>query len=721
MKVMKKMVGIMLSLVLVLGMIMPNIKVNATGDAKVSVEKVEAKYHGVVVEGMKPEQIDDSKVEYICTFSDGNKESFYKHEKVLGFYVAPSLFPEKVSDDGTWGAGKQYLTGTLCDKEFRLEIDVVSKADSPIKAISAVAESDLVPDWHWGSYDMGKTKFLQVEYCNPKVTVTYSDGTQETMTYKALKSRFKGVEPRLWLDDNSLQGTGKRTANLDFYGRSCTFDVNVIDNPVDHISAVTTKPLVKGFRGNIYSLVWDGGLLITVHYKDGREISGSPDDLLALLNDLPDDMTYADMDKVTVGKNVRKMKFLNRMCDVEYEVIEDKNPVVSLSAKLKDGAVLYQNTSSYNRAWYNYGHLIDVTLTYKDGTTLSGTIDKVNQHLDKTDIYEVATQDSQSDDEWTIGKHQVTVSYKDLEKTVEVEVVDNPYSKVTISNTDDFTVVLEKKGGEKETYKASKFDPSGSNGSSHNMLGYLETDKGTLPVEVKFAGGRHPDYTELSYMIVNGIKSNALQDCKWIEQQMMTKMYGDVPKITVNNSASELKEMVLTDMDYLRERESETEVWLEASEKAGNISTEDQTLLNQATEQLKDYETGVVLDFTLYKQYNTISGEVKEKVPEPNGKVSITMAVPEEVLASGTDPSTIKMIRIHDGKTEVLSCVYDATAKTITFETDAFSTYSLVYQGTGTNSQPSSPKTGDSHAVMGYMVLCFAMMAVMFVSKRRKY
>ena len=91
MKVMKKMVGIMLSLVLVLGMIMPNIKVNATGDAKVSVEKVEAKYHGVVVEGMKPEQIDDSKVEYICTFSDGNKESFYKHEKVLGFYVAPSL------------------------------------------------------------------------------------------------------------------------------------------------------------------------------------------------------------------------------------------------------------------------------------------------------------------------------------------------------------------------------------------------------------------------------------------------------------------------------------------------------------------------------------------------------------------------------------------------------------------------------------------------------
>ena len=198
-------------------------------------------------------------------------------------------------------------------------------------------------------------------------------------------------------------------------------------------------------------------------------------------------------------------------------------------------------------------------------------------------------------------------------------------------------------------------------------------------------------------------------------------MYGNVPKITVNNSATELKEMALTDMDYLRERESEIEVWLEVSEKAGNISAEDQTLLNQATEQLEDYETGVVLDFTLYKQYYDMSREVKEKVPEPNGKVSITMAVPEEVLASGTDPSTIKMIRIHNGKTEVLPCVYDATAKTITFETDAFSTYSLVYQGTGTNSQPSSPNTGDSHAVMGYMVLCFAMMAVMFVSKRRKY
>lgn len=702
---MKRVLGIILSIALIFGMILPNMNAVAT-EAK-TLEKVEAKYHGVIVEGMSPDQIDESKVEYICTFSDGDKESFYIYETVLGEEVAPMLNPQDVSSEGTWKAGKQYYTGELCGKTFQLEVDVISKNDSPIKSISAVSTMDLVVDWH--TYQGEPI----LEYCNPKVTITYKDDSKETITYAALKTKFKGVTPTMAIENQSTQGVGKKTVTLDFYGRTCYFDVNVIENPVDHISAVTTKPLIKGYR-DIYSIVYDGGLIISVYYKDGTVIKGTPNEFMYLLNDFPSDMIDYNPNKIVIGKNVRTLHFLEKTCEVEYEVIEDTNSVVALEANTKEDAIVYQNTSMNGRTWYSFEHLIDVTLTYKDGSKLTGTINEVNEKLEQTGIRPVFAEAEESCEDWGLGKHEVVVSYMDLEKTVEVEVVENIYEKATISNENDLTVVLEKKNGEKEIYKANKFLLSGTCGESWNIVGYLETDKGTLPVEVKFLGGRNPEYTEISYMVINGVKSSALSGCEWMEQQMITRMYGDVPKVSVNNSVAELKEMSFSDMDYITGTAESMDVWLAISEKQGSVTKEEQQLLDKAADALGAYKTGVVVDLTLYKG-NT---DEAQKVPEPNGKVSITMAVPESVLASGTDPSTMKIIRIHEGKTEVLNCTYDATSKTVTFETDAFSTYSLAYQGTGIGSATPSPNTGDYNAVIGYMMLCMAMIVVVFAKKK---
>ena len=114
------------------------------------------------------------------------------------------------------------------------------------------------------------------------------------------------------------------------------------------------------------------------------------------------------------------------------------------------------------------------------------------------------------------------------------------------------------------------------------------------------------------------------------------------------------------------------------------------------------------------------------------------------------------MVRVHDGVAEILSSVYDEKEQTLTFKTDRFSTYAIIYNeesGTGNggngnndknnniitdvntkdssntvnnaadNSQTvAAPKTGDSdRAMMGITLLLIAIVGLAGVfGKRRK-
>ena len=705
------------------------------------VKHIEVKYHGVVIEDVTT-QLDPYKMEFVFTFANGSEETFYCYNTVFGDQIAPNFQKAEGAPEG-----KQRWIGYVCEQEVILETDVMKISDAPIKAISVVATNDLVASWHQ-CYDWQTgEEVLDPFATKPEVTLTYQDGSQLTMGYFEMQSKFPEVEAELSLDNNSLEGIGQRTAKLKFYGFEEDFTVNVIENPVERISVVTTKPLIEGYRGDMYDLTFDGGVIITVYYKDGGTVSGTVDELNELLYAYPQE----EHKEVVIGKNVKEYTFLDRTCDVEFEVVPETNPVVSIDAKLRDNAVIYKKQDSPYKAHYGYDHLVDVTITYKDGTKLTGTIGEVNEQLDKKMkvVDQIWIQDDQWEREWGLGTHQGFVTYRDMSAPIEVKVVENPYVKATISNEDGFTVVLEKKDGQIETYKAKRYVSAGSYGDNWNVQGYLETDKGTLPIETKFAGGLRKDYTNIFYMFVHGIKSNSLENCKWMEQQSITKAYGDVPSVQLNNSAEELRELVLMEKDYENVSVEGVNAWLEISNKEGDISAEEQNLLNKATDEIDGYQNGVVVDLTVYKQFGD-SGETlnKEKVPNLNDKISITMQVPEDVLASTTDPSTIKMVRIHNGETQVLPCVYDAATKTITFETDKFSTYAMAYEapasqgGTAsgsTASQPSntndsktqdsaaaqtaqpSPKTGDHNRMFVYFLLCAASLMVLATGKKKEY
>lgn len=108
---------------------------------------------------------------------------------------------------------------------------------------------------------------------------------------------------------------------------------------------------------------------------------------------------------------------------------------------------------------------------------------------------------------------------------------------------------------------------------------------------------------------------------------------------------------------------------------ATNISDDTKTDIE---EQAGEYEVGSVLDLTLEQKINTITGEDawKTNITELEYNMSIALSL-DENLADGED---YEIIRVHDGKTDVVEASYDSETDTLTFDTDRFSTYAIAYK-----------------------------------------
>ena len=95
------------------------------------------------------------------------------------------------------------------------------------------------------------------------------------------------------------------------------------------------------------------------------------------------------------------------------------------------------------------------------------------------------------------------------------------------------------------------------------------------------------------------------------------------------------------------------------------------------------------LDISLFKQ---IGSDTPQSISETDGAVTISLNVPSELINSDTKITrTYKIVRIHEGVATILDCKFDAATNKLSFETDAFSIYALVY----TDTVKEAEKTGD--------------------------
>lgn len=186
----------------------------------------------------------------------------------------------------------------------------------------------------------------------------------------------------------------------------------------------------------------------------------------------------------------------------------------------------------------------------------------------------------------------------------------------------------------------------------------------------------------------------------------------------LTESTSQLTGKVLTADEQARVAKGESvNVYLEVKDVSGSVTDAEKALIEGKR---GNAVIGMYLDFSLFKQ---IGGGTPQAVSDTNGKVAISYTVPDTLINKDSSiVRTYKMIRIHNGKVDVLDCKFDAPSGKITFYSDAFSTYALVYTDAPKGeAQMVSPKTGENDTAGIWLMLAVisAAGAVYFVKSKK--
>lgn len=184
---------------------------------------------------------------------------------------------------------------------------------------------------------------------------------------------------------------------------------------------------------------------------------------------------------------------------------------------------------------------------------------------------------------------------------------------------------------------------------------------------------------------------------------------------TLETPSEELFDKLLTEEEQkLVESGVDIRVDLVVEDISESVSEADKLLVK---EKLGENTIGMYLDITLTKQLGESS---PIKITETAGAVTVMITVPEELRNSNSKlVRTYQVIRVHEGKVDVLDASYDEKTGKLSFETDCFSTYTLVYTDAPAS---NNPNTGDHAnvalhtAVMLVSVICLA--ALLLDSKK---
>lgn len=210
-----------------------------------------------------------------------------------------------------------------------------------------------------------------------------------------------------------------------------------------------------------------------------------------------------------------------------------------------------------------------------------------------------------------------------------------------------------------------------------------------------------------------------------------TSVGSGAPNITLQTTPDEMADAVLTDEEkaYLEDG-IDVHIKLTVEDITDSVSASDK----QAVESIANgFTVGEYIDIELLKQ---IGDRPWENVHETKKPIRITIDIPQRLL--GVEGREFAIARVHNGRAEFLSDL-DNNPATITFETNEFSTYAILYRDPGTTGNPNppenpggtipgkpgdSPQTGDeSHLNLWYTIMCMSIAGfflVFFYGRKKK-
>ena len=222
----------------------------------------------------------------------------------------------------------------------------------------------------------------------------------------------------------------------------------------------------------------------------------------------------------------------------------------------------------------------------------------------------------------------------------------------------------------------------------------------------------------------------------------------NTPDMGLTGTKDEIIDSIFTDEEKKNTNGKNVEVILSVANVNDNVTDDDRKLIDSVL--TPSQKTGIILDITLNVKVDNES----KQMYETNKEITISTELPENLINKDTSVDRkYKVIRIHNGKTDILNAEYDAVTNKLTFATDKFSTYVIVYEDTvkdttgetkpdqngnttdsseNTNvtenvtdvSSETSAKTGDTAVSMELLILVLLLSGGCAVStflKRRKY
>lgn len=319
-----------------------------------------------------------------------------------------------------------------------------------------------------------------------------------------------------------------------------------------------------------------------------------------------------------------------------------------------------------------------------------------------------------------VGTYKIKVSQKEgSNPNYDITFKDGTYTINPLS-IDKGTVVLGnvlKYTGEKQTQEVEQVLVNGKvlNKEDYEVLDNQATKEGKHVLTIKAKGNNHTGSFEYSYAIL------PKENDKIGTGSFTVKTTGDVEisRDEVIDLLIENKKITANELSEVAEGKK-IEIVLEVKEAQANELIETST---------KGYKVGKYLNITL----NKIVNGTNESIHELSKIMKVTIKVPEELINKDSKTKREYYIaRSHNGKVDILETNYDEKTNKLTFETDKFSDYAIIYKdkkelkttvtasiNKSNTKQTTKAKTGDNANIIGLMMLLVSSMFVMvFVRKK---
>ena len=615
------------------------------------------------------------------------------------------------------------------DLNWNKELTYNGKEQLPTATVSNLADGDeceVIVDGNQhknaGTYEATATKVSNQNYKLPEnVTTSYTIGkkTLSIEDLKAVNRKYNGTS-EVALQGGTLTGVvGNDKVSIDMPKMGTVESSNAGEN-----KAVSyTKSALSGEDKDNYELSETAWPTLTVTISKTDE---SNTVITTTQNEL--DKTYDGYEVVDV-----KSTSNNKTTPVVEYSVKGKNEYTT--TKPKDAGeytvrVTYPADDNYEKSSVTKNFTIkkmktrvsaiDLSKTYGEkGYELMYSFDRLARGDRLTGI--ILTREEGED----VGTYKIKVSQKEgSNPNYDITFKDGTYTINPLS-IDKGTVVLGnvlKYTGEKQTQEVEQVLVNGKalNKEDYEVLDNQATKEGKHVLTIKAKGNNHTGSFKYSYAIL------PKENDKIGTGSFTVKTTGDVEisRDEIIDLLIENKEITANELSEVAEGKK-IEIVLEVKEAQTNELIETNT---------KGYKVGKYLDITLYKN---IDGTNKS-IHELTKVMKVTIKVPEELINKDSKTKREYYIaRSHNGKVDILETIYNEKTNSLTFETDKFSDYAILYKDTKekeavkvetTNKETvkseskkevKKVKTGDEAFIVGFVyLLVMSLIGLIYLRKR---